>query len=68
MCVRVGLGEGNDHATADQLALTRVVSDVWLSSLVAWVTGRLSAAGVTDRLELTVRLLLEREDDASPGV
>lgn len=55
-----------DEPTADQLALTRVVSDVWLSSLVAWVTGRLSAAGVTDRLELTVRLLLEREEDASP--
>lgn len=48
--------------TPDQLALARVVSDVWLSSLVAWVTGRLSASGVTERLELTVRLLLERED------
>jgi len=48
--------------TADQLALARVVSDVWLSSLVAWVTGRLSASGVTERLELTVRLLLNRDD------
>ena len=53
--------------TADQLALARVISDVWLSSLVAWVTGRLSAIGVTERLELTVRLLVDH-DDASPDM
>ncbi len=45
--------------TEEQLALARVVSDVWLSSLVGWVTGRVSAADVTRRLELTVRLLVD---------
>lgn len=47
--------------TETQLAIARVISDVWLSNLVAWVTGRASAADVANRLELTVRLLLGRE-------
>ena len=49
---------GGGEPTEEQLALARVVSDVWLSSLVGWVTGRVSAADVTRRLELTVRLLV----------
>ncbi|MQA26690.1 MAG: cholesterol catabolism transcriptional regulator KstR [Micromonosporaceae bacterium] len=44
--------------TDEQLAIARVVSDVWLSNLVAWVTRRASAKDVADHLELTVRLLL----------
>jgi TetR/AcrR family transcriptional regulator, cholesterol catabolism regulator len=39
-------------------AIARVITDVWLSNLVAWVTRRASATDVHDRLELTVRLLL----------
>jgi len=39
-------------------AIARVIADVWLSNLVAWVTHRASATDVTNRLELTVRLLL----------
>ncbi|MFE3546930.1 cholesterol catabolism transcriptional regulator KstR [Nocardia sp. NPDC059177] len=41
-----------------QLAIARVISDVWLSNLVAWLTRRASATDVTERLELTVDLLL----------
>ena len=41
-------------------AIARVIADVWLSNLVAWVTRRASATDVTNRLELTVRLLLRR--------
>jgi AcrR family transcriptional regulator len=41
-------------------AIARVIADVWLSNLVAWVTRRASATDVSDRLELTVRLLLRR--------
>ena len=41
-------------------AIARVIADVWLSNLVAWVTRRASATDVTTRLELTVRLLLRR--------
>ncbi|MFR9752841.1 cholesterol catabolism transcriptional regulator KstR [Nocardia sp. 004] len=44
--------------TERQLAIARVISDVWLSNLVAWLTRRASATDVTQRLELTVDLLL----------
>jgi hypothetical protein len=42
----------------EQLQIARVVSDVWLSNLVAWLTRRSSATDVAKRLELTVELLL----------
>jgi len=42
----------------EQLAISRVISDVWLANLVAWVTRRASASDVADRLELTIALLL----------
>jgi len=41
-----------------QLGIARVISDVWLSNLVAWLTRRASATDVAQRLELTVDLLL----------
>jgi AcrR family transcriptional regulator len=44
--------------TADDMAIARVIGDVWLSNLVAWVTRRASANDVTEQLELAVRLLL----------
>ncbi len=47
-------GEPNE----EQLAIARVISDVWLSNLVAWVTRRASANDVANRLELTIGLLL----------
>jgi TetR/AcrR family transcriptional regulator, cholesterol catabolism regulator len=47
-----------DEPTEEQLAISRVISDVWLSNLVAWVTRRASATDVADRLELTISLLL----------
>ncbi|MBO0854801.1 MAG: cholesterol catabolism transcriptional regulator KstR [Nocardia sp.] len=40
------------------MAIARVISDVWLSNLVAWLTRRASATDVAERLELTVDLLL----------
>lgn len=50
------------EATDEQKAIARVITDVWMSNLVAWVTRRSSATDVSNRLELTVRLLLgERE-------
>jgi AcrR family transcriptional regulator len=45
-------------ATEEDRAIARVIGDVWLSNLVAWVTRRASASDVADRLELTVRLLI----------
>jgi TetR/AcrR family transcriptional regulator, cholesterol catabolism regulator len=44
--------------TADEIAIARVIGDVWLSALVAWVTRRSSANDVSNQLELAARLLL----------
>lgn len=45
-----------------QLSIARVVSDVWMSNLVAWLTRRSSAADVSQRLALTIDLLLGTDD------
>ncbi len=44
--------------SADERAIARVIGDVWLSNLVAWVTRRASANDVASHLELAARLLL----------
>jgi TetR/AcrR family transcriptional regulator, cholesterol catabolism regulator len=44
--------------SADEVAIARVIGDVWLSNLVAWVTRRASANDVSNQLELAARLLL----------
>jgi AcrR family transcriptional regulator len=44
--------------TADERAIARVVGDVWLANLVAWVTRRASAKDVANQLELAAQLLL----------
>jgi TetR/AcrR family transcriptional regulator, cholesterol catabolism regulator len=44
--------------SADDTAIARVIGDVWLSNLVAWVTRRASASDVSNHLELAARLLL----------
>jgi TetR/AcrR family transcriptional regulator, cholesterol catabolism regulator len=48
----------DDEPSDEQLSISRVISDVWLANLVAWVTRRASANDVADRLELTIALLL----------
>jgi AcrR family transcriptional regulator len=44
--------------TDEDIAIARVISDVWLSALVSWVTGRASAQEVGDHIETAVRLVL----------
>jgi AcrR family transcriptional regulator len=44
--------------SADDRATARVIGDVWLSNLVAWVTRRASANDVLNHLELAARLLM----------
>jgi AcrR family transcriptional regulator len=44
--------------TEQDLAIAKVVGDVWLASLVQWVTGRASAADVAKSIDVAVRLLL----------
>jgi AcrR family transcriptional regulator len=48
-----------DHEpTEDDIATAKVIGDVWLASLVQWVTGRASAADVSKSMDVAVRLLL----------
>lgn len=47
------------------LKIARVVSDVWMSNLVQWLIRRASATDVTNRLELTITLLLAGRDRES---
>jgi TetR/AcrR family transcriptional regulator, cholesterol catabolism regulator len=49
---------GDLGPTSQQLAVAKVVGDVWLAGLVQWVTGRASTADVADSLDVAVRLLL----------
>jgi AcrR family transcriptional regulator len=44
--------------TDEELAIARVVGDVWLASLMAWVTGRNTAEETSAHLERAVRLIL----------
>ena len=44
--------------TEDDITVARIIGDVWLSSLVAWVTGRTSAAETAEHMEKSVRLIL----------
>ncbi len=44
--------------TEDELAVAKVIGDVWLASLVQWVTGRATAEDVNKSIDVAVRLLL----------
>jgi len=47
----------------EDFAIARVIADVWMSNLVQWLTRRASATDVTNRMELTVRLLLKGREN-----
>jgi len=49
---------GNDAPSEQDFAVLRIIADVWMANLVAWVTRRATATDVAGRLELSVRLLL----------
>ena len=56
--------KGDDYVEGEpptdrEIAVARVISDVWLATLVSWVTGRLSASDVADHLETAVHLILD---------
>jgi AcrR family transcriptional regulator len=58
--MRGGAAAGDQgEPSADDRAKARVIGDVWLSNLVAWVTRRASASDVLNHLELAARLLLK---------
>ena len=47
-----------DELSSEDIAIARVIGDVWLSALVGWVTGRTSAADTGQQIEVAVGLLL----------
>jgi AcrR family transcriptional regulator len=49
--------------TEEQRAVAQVIGDVWLATLVQWVTGRATAADVGHSLEVAVGLLLRPATD-----
>lgn len=54
----MGTRHGQDTPSDEEIAIARVIGDVWLSSLVGWVTGRSSATDVRTSMSVAVRLLL----------
>jgi len=49
---------GAAAASEEDLEIARVIGDVWLSSLVSWISGRSSAADTARHMERAVRLIL----------
>lgn len=47
----------------EQLAVARVIAQVWQSSLLTWLSGRMSPSDVYDNLDVAVRLLLKEQPD-----
>ncbi|WP_235537080.1 TetR family transcriptional regulator [Nocardioides sp. Soil805] len=56
--VRSDVVDPERDATDEELAIARVIGDVWLASLMAWVTGRSDAEQTQAHLERAVRLVL----------
>lgn len=52
-----GLQEG-EEPTEEDIAIARVIGDVWLAALMGWVTGRTPAEEVDKHIDTAVRLLL----------
>jgi AcrR family transcriptional regulator len=50
--------DGPPAPTSEEVAITKVIGDVWLVSLVQWVTGRVSTEDVAHSMDVAVRLLL----------
>jgi AcrR family transcriptional regulator len=44
--------------TEEDVAIAKVIGDVWLAALVGWVTGRTSPGDVEKSLDVAARLLL----------
>jgi TetR/AcrR family transcriptional regulator, cholesterol catabolism regulator len=49
---------GKTELTDEDVAIAKVIGDVWLAALVGWVTGRTSSEDVTRQMDVAVRLLL----------
>ena len=54
----MGTHPDDETLTEEDIAIARVIGDVWLSALVGWVTGRSTANETAQQIETAVRLLL----------
>lgn len=52
---------GGADPTTEQLAIASVISQVWQSCLLTWLSGRMSPDHMYSNLEIAVRLLLKDE-------
>ena len=50
--------EPHGEITDEDVVLARVIGDVWLSALMAWVTGRSTAPETAAHMETAIRLIL----------
>jgi len=57
MLTRAMKGEDAGEPTDEDVSIARVVGDVWMANLVAWVTGRSSAEDVARSMDVAVRLI-----------
>lgn len=48
----------DEDITDEDMAIARVIGDVWLSALVSWVTGRMSDDEIAAHMRTAVRLIL----------
>ena len=53
-----GTESHGDTITDEDVVLARVIGDVWLSALMAWVTGRSTAPETAAHMETAIRLIL----------
>ena len=53
--------------TDEDIAIARVIGDVWLSALVGWVTGRTTADDVARQMDVAVSAAAALSGRVSPG-
>jgi len=53
-----GRAVDDEQLTDEDIAIARVLGDVWLSALVSWVTGRSTAAETAAHMDTAVKLIL----------
>lgn len=62
----IGTHPDSDDPTEDEIAVARVIGDVWLSALVGWVTGRQTASDVGKQMDVAVGLVLRGFEAGTP--
>lgn len=50
------------ETTEVQYQVARAIADVWLSNLLAWLAHRATAADVSKRIDLVIRLLIGSDE------